>query len=289
MEVKELRPYGYCLGVVNALKLIEEVKKKHLDKSIYVFGMLVHNNDVVKSLNEKGIITIDTTKIDKIERLKKFTQNDVVVFTAHGHNQKWDEILKNNGVIYYDASCSIVLKNMSLIRDNLSSSQVIYIGKKNHPETEANLTLSTNVVLYDIKEGIDYTKITVDNPFVTNQTTLSILELQEIHNDIKNHYKNARFVDEICSSTRIRQENIINEKEEYDLVVIIGSVHSSNTEKLYQIAKSRFKDSLIIKVENLEDIKKYDLSKYHTALITSGTSTPLESIIGIRDYLRGIK
>ena len=73
MEVIELKPFGYCYGVKEALKIIEEVKDKHQDKNVYVFGMLVHNNNVVKHLESKNVITIDTTKVNKLERLEKFT------------------------------------------------------------------------------------------------------------------------------------------------------------------------------------------------------------------------
>ena len=83
MEVYELKPYGYCFGVIQAIELIKEVKQKHYDKNIYVFGMLVHNNDVVTYLNSLGVTTIDTNSIDKIQKLKEFTSDDVVVFTAH--------------------------------------------------------------------------------------------------------------------------------------------------------------------------------------------------------------
>ncbi len=287
MKVIELKPYGYCYGVMNALDIIKRVKNKHIDKKIYVFGMLVHNNDVVKYLENENINTIDTTNIDKIERLKKFGCNDVVVFTAHGHNKEYEEILKENGVIYYDATCSNVLKNMKIIEEHAKDSQIIYIGKKNHPETEASLSISENVVLYDIKEGIDYSLIKSDRIVVTNQTTLSILEIDFIHQEIKKRYPNALFIDEICSQTKIRQLNILNCKENVDLVIIIGSVHSSNTEKLFKLSNEKFKNALVLKVENLLDLKKYDIKGCHNCLITSGTSTPLTSILEIKEYLMG--
>ena len=288
MKVYELKPFGYCYGVMNALELIRTVKDKHLDKNVYVFGMLVHNNDVVKYLNGIDVITIDTSKIDKEERLNQFSSDDVVVFTAHGHDYKLEEILKKNNVIYYDATCKNVLKNLELIKAHTKNKQVIYIGKKNHPETEAALAISNKVVLYDIKDDIDYSLIKDNDPLICNQTTLSFLEIKDIHLDILSHFPKARLEDEICSSTRVRQENIYNFKGEVDLVLIIGSIQSSNTDKLYQIAKNKFLDSKVIKVENLNELKNYDLYKYHSALITSGTSTPLQSILEIKEYLGGI-
>ena len=287
MEVIELKPYGYCYGVLEAIKMIQEVKKKHLDKNVYVFGMLVHNNDVVKYLNEQKIFTIDTSNINKEERLEKFTKDDVVVFTAHGHPKRYQEILDKNGIIYYDATCKNVLKNMKLIKDYSNNYQIIYIGKTNHPETEACLSISNNVVLYDIKNGMDYDKIISSKIVVTNQTTLSLLEIKKIHEDIKNRYPNAIFIDEICSQTRVRQLNIISSNENPDLVIIIGSIQSSNTDKLFVLSKEKFKNAYVIKVENLSDLRQHDFKKYKRCLITSGTSTPLNSILEIKEYLLG--
>lgn len=288
MKVYELKPYGYCYGVINAINLIKEVREKHSNKNVYVFGMLVHNNDVVKYLDDINVKTIDTTKINKEERLKQFTSNDVVVFTAHGHDYKLEKILRDNGVIFYDATCKNVLTNLELIKEKSSSREIIYIGKKNHPETEAALAISPKVVLYDIKEGIDYSKIKVNNPLVTNQTTLSYLEIKNIHDDILKNFNKSEIIDEICSSTRIRQENIINFDIDVDLVIIIGSIQSSNTDKLFQISKDKFINSKVIKVENLKGLKQYDLKNIKSVLITSGTSTPLSSILEIKEYLGGI-
>ena len=127
MEVYELKPYGYCFGVIQAIELIKEVKQKHYDKNIYVFGMLVHNNDVVTYLNSLGITTIDTNSIDKVQKLKEFTSDDVVVFTAHGHDERYHLFLEKNNVIYYDATCKNVRSSIDLIKTKLKDHQIIYV------------------------------------------------------------------------------------------------------------------------------------------------------------------
>lgn len=285
MEVYELKPYGYCFGVIQAIELIKEVKQKHYDKNIYVFGMLVHNNDVVTYLNSLGITTIDTNSIDKVQKLKEFTSDDVVVFTAHGHDERYHLFLEKNNVIYYDATCKNVRSSIDLIKTKLKDHQIIYVGKKNHPETEACLSISKDVVLYDINKGMDYSKITCSNPFVVNQTTLSILELSKVHEDIKSKYHDAYIADEICSQTRIRQQNIMNFDKKVDLALVIGSIHSSNTDKLYQLCKIKFPSSVVLKVDNLTMLKEHNLEGINSCVLTSGTSTPLESIIEIKEYL----
>ena len=122
MEVIELKPFGYCYGVKEALKIIEEVKDKHQDKNVYVFGMLVHNNDVVKHLESKNVITIDTTKVNKLERLEKFTSDDVDgnEYTLYGKvtvmDQYNDSYRGNFSVVlsYNEASDSFTKKSVDI-------------------------------------------------------------------------------------------------------------------------------------------------------------------------------
>lgn len=285
METILLRPVGYCGGVFKAIT--EAIKiRNNTSKKIYVFGLLVHNYVVKEYLLNHQIETIDTTNIDKEKRLNEFKENEIVLFTAHGHNESYEDILRRNNVEFYDLTCPKVIKNMELIKEKSKSNQVIYIGKKGHPETEAGLSCSKNTILYDINEGIDYSKVSSKTPSVVNQTTLSLLEIEEIYKDIKEHIPNAIFEDEICSATRSRQQNILSLEDDFDLFVIIGSVKSSNTDKLYQIAKNKFINSLVIKIETLDDLKKYNLSKCKKAYLASGTSTPMSSIEEIENYLK---
>ena len=288
MDTYIVKPCGYCLGVNNAIDLSLKVKKKYPSKNVYIFGMLVHNNVVTDMLQKEGIITLDTTTCSKKKRLQEFTSEDIVIFTAHGHDEEYEEILKKNNVLYFDSTCPIVKKNISLIKEYLKTGDVIYIGKKNHPETEAALAVSSNIILYDIKEGFDVNLVKKDQIHVVNQTTLSFLELEDIHKDIINHFPSAIIEDEICGATRIRQMRIASLNEDFDLFVIIGSLKSSNTDKLFQIAKEKYPSSLVLKVETKEELKKYDLSKCKKACLASGTSTPLSSIEEIEKYLKEI-
>ncbi|MGN1294787.1 MAG: 4-hydroxy-3-methylbut-2-enyl diphosphate reductase [Bacilli bacterium] len=288
METYIVKPCGYCLGVSNAIALSLEVKKNYPTKNVYIFGMLVHNNVVATMLKNHGIITIDTSLIDKEKRLIEFTSDDVVIFTAHGHNEIYEEILKKNHVLYFDSTCRIVKKNIALIKNYLKTGDVIYIGKRNHPETEASLSVDDRIVLYDVNDGFDPTKIKKEEVHVVNQTTLSFIELADIHKDILHHFPSAVIEDEICGATRVRQTRIASLKDKFDLFVIIGSLKSSNTDKLYQIAKEKYPFSLVIKVETKKELMNYDLSKCKKACLASGTSTPLSSIEEIENYLKEI-
>ncbi len=281
MKVELIKPIGHCFGVIKAIELAKQVRKDFPEKKVYVFGFLVHNEDVTNELKEEGIETIDITNINPLERLEEFSENDIVIFTAHGHPKSYEDVLNKRGVKYLDASCPKVLKSFEMIQ---RAKETIYIGKDKHPETVAALTKSDNVHLYDIKGGFDYSKVTSDNPIVLNQTTLSFLELKEIHEDIKRHLPNSRIENEICDATLLRQKAIINLKDDIDLIVIVGSKMSSNTNKLFEVAKKDHPSKKVIFVENIRDLGAFS-SNYRHAAIVGGTSTPLSTINKIKEYL----
>ena len=88
--VSLLKPVGHCFGVINAIKLAKEVKEKYQDKNVYVFGLLVHNEEVVKELESLDIKTVEVNQETAVDRLKQFTSDDIVIFTAHGHPDQYE-------------------------------------------------------------------------------------------------------------------------------------------------------------------------------------------------------
>ena len=275
-----LKPIGHCFGVLKAIEIAKETKEKYRDKNVYVFGLLVHNEEVVKSLENEGIKTIEMNEENALDLLNKFNKNDVVIFTAHGHPEAYENILKNNGVTYVDATCKKVKDCFNVIKD---AEEVIYIGKSHHPETVAALTMNKNTHLYDITSGLNFNELKGNHPLVINQTTLSFLELENIHQDIKNRLPHAIFYDEICDATLLRQRAIEKIGDDIDTIIIVGSKRSSNTMKLYDIAKSKHADKQIILVNNVEELKQYQLGK--NIALASGTSTSIETINSIKNYL----
>lgn len=116
MLVNEIRPIGYCLGVIEAINKSFKIRKEYPSRKIYIFGLLVHNDAVTKLMNEHNIETIDTTLINPVNRLCSFNKDDIVIFTAHGHPDYYEEILNDKGVLFFDTTCTRVKKNISLIK-----------------------------------------------------------------------------------------------------------------------------------------------------------------------------
>ena len=135
MKVELVKPQGYCGGVTNAIKMAYQAKKENLGKKIYVLGALVHNSIVIDLLKKDGIETITDNPFNAIERLN---QNDILVFTAHGHDEKLDILAKEKGIKTYDATCPKVIDNAKKIKKELNlGHQVIYIGQKGHKDTRS--------------------------------------------------------------------------------------------------------------------------------------------------------
>ena len=283
MEVELIKPQGYCAGVNYAIEVALKAKKDNSDKNVYVLGMLVHNQHVVNLLKEEGINTLLGNEEEEINNLK---EGDVLIFTAHGHDEKLEELAKQKGLIIYDATCYRVKSNLDLIKAEIKDHhQVIYIGQNGHKETMAALSVSNQVSLYDTKLLINYQFITDKSPLVINQTTLNFKELKGIHNDIKERIPGARIIDEICPATRLRQEALNNIKEDTDVIFIVGDKKSSNTNKLFDIARKLYPNKNVYMVSSLDEVKLLDLKGKKKASISSGASTPKFIVDEIVNYI----
>lgn len=282
LKITVLQPHGYCAGVNRAISLALDVKAKHPDEPVYVIGMLVHNAGVIAYLKEKGIdMTFDISKLPK---------GSVVIFTAHGHPKKYDNIAKRRHFIVYDAVCPLVKKNIKLISEELKSGhQVIYIGYGVHPESLAATSLSKDVILYDVKKPFKYEKISDIAPFVMNQTTLNYLSLKTFHDDILTHFPLARLAHEICFATRKRQEALLNIPSDTDLIFIVGDPHSSNATRLKEIAEIAHPDIPSFMVENAGQVTNEMLKNKKHVVISSGASTPFGLVTDLINYLKTLR
>lgn len=287
MEVKIIEPISFCFGVKRAIDLLDKIVEENKTRNLILFGELIHNNLVIENLKNKGIKVMNFTEITAETLLNSLNNNDLVIFSAHGHNKKYEEILNKKGIKFFDTTCPIVETNLRKIEKN--NGAIIFIGKAGHPETIASLSRSKNIFLYDINSEFDYKKIdkNIKEVYVMNQTTLSFLELERIFKDIKEHFPNAHFSDEICNASRIRQEKMTTLDSSFDLVLILGDKKSSNTTKLYDLSnKNKSHDTFF--VSEILDLEKIDFSKYKKVAIFSGTSCPMEFIEEVKKKVEEI-
>lgn len=285
MEIKRVVPSGYCKGVVNAINIVKKTKEQYPNENIYILGMIVHNSYVSKQMEDLGVITLEDPNLSKEELLDTIDKG-VVIFTAHGISDKIKQKALDKGLICVDASCVDVLKNKDLIKSYLDKGyDVVYFGKKNHPEAEAILSLSNNIHLVSNISDIDNLNISNDNLFITNQTTMSYLEVEDMLKLIKDKYPTCIIQKEICNATSSRQLAITNIKDG-DVLYVVGDVKSNNTNKLKEIGSKYFKKVFLI--SNYKEINKKDLVNENKIYVTAGASTPPILIDEVIDYLSKI-
>lgn len=282
MKVLKLTPYGYCKGVYDAINTVLSIKEKYPSTPIYCIGQIVHNQYINEKIAQCGIKIIEK---DKLEALKEINSG-VVIFSAHGTSKEILDKAKDKGLIVIDTVCPFVKKGMDIIDSYLKENyEIIYIGKKNHPEAIASTSISNKIHLVETLEDLKQLKINTDKIFLTNQTTISVNDLKQFYEFAKEKYPNLILSDEICSATRIRQENILNLKE-VDGLIIVGDQKSNNTKNLLKIANEKKLDAILI--ENINQLEPLWLKNKETIAVTSGTSTPLELVNEVIDYLKNI-
>ena len=284
MKVSLIKPQGFCSGVTKAISIARKAKEENPNRPIYILGMLAHNITLINDLAKEGFITLSDN--DEIKSIDSLDKGDVLVFTAHGHDEKVEDYARKRGLKVYDATCFKVKSNLDKIRKEISEGhQVIYIGQKGHKEANAALAVSNNVSLYDTQLLINYYLITDKNPYVINQTTLNFYELSNYHKDILSHIPGARIEQEICAATRLRQEAVTKIDNDTDLIIVVGSKKSSNSNKLFDIANKCFSTASIYMVNDLLELQSIDLIGKKKAAVVSGASTPKYVVDQIYDYL----
>ena len=286
MEVKRVVPSGYCKGVVNAIKLAKQTRAENPDDKIYILGMLVHNSFVSDELASLGIVTLDDSFKNKEELLDEVNEG-IIIFTAHGISDKIKNKAAAKGLRYVDATCVDVLKTQNIIRDHLDEGyEIIYFGKKKHPEAEAVLSISDKIHLVTNEKDLEDLDLKGKKLFLTNQTTMSYLELKDLIEKVKQIYPQTVVQEEICNATSSRQEAIAK-LTDCDLLYVVGDSKSNNTNKLVDIARKQGIRKVLL-IHSYKDIDKNDLKDVEKVYVTAGASTPPLLIDEVISFLKEI-
>lgn len=278
MIVNKLIPQGYCKGVVLAInKALESI---NCPKPIYCLGPLIHNKEMIKDLENKGILTINSKKT-RLEMLDDIKSGSIII-SAHGCSPLVYQKAQDKGLNIIDATCQYVKKTHEKIKEYLSLGyDVYYIGTLGHPECEGALGIDSKIKLITSLDDICNIEFR-DKSFIINQTTLSLFDIKNIHDSILNKNNNIVISNSICMATTLRQEAVIKSKK-VDLTIVVGDTMSSNTNKLYKLA---IKNNKAIKIENVNDLKDFDFTNIKEVNITSGASTPKYIVDEVVEYLK---
>lgn len=273
MEVLKISPRGYCYGVVDAMVLaMQTAKNLDLPRPIYILGMIVHNRHVTESFEKEGIITLDgENRLDILEKVEGGT----VIFTAHGVSPEVRNQARAKGLTVVDATCPDVTKTHDLIREKVADGyEIIYIGKKHHPEPEGAIGIApSHVHLIEKEDEIDGLQLNSDRIIITNQTTMSQWDIRHIMNKLIARYPSAEIHNEICLATQVRQEAVAEQAKETDLVIVVGDPRSNNSNRLAQVSE----EIAGVKAYRIADVSELDvqwLKGMRKVGVTSGASTP---------------
>lgn len=290
MEVWALEPHGFCEGVNRAFSLAEEALAKR--KPLYALGLVVHNEKVIAELTAKGMVSLDERSGSLESLLRSVPDGSSLLFSAHGHDPRLDDIAKEKHLDAIDSTCPYVRSNMERIKWALKQGHsVVYIGKRGHLECEAALSLGKDVYLYEEpKDGIApaYFAICESRPYVIAQTTMDEEEVDFAYNTIASRYPEAVYAGGRCPSTVRRQESIMDAPVDRDLFVVLGSERSNNTNKLVALAKETHPSATVIRALGKEELMAMDLSKYKKAALASGASTDPSAYAEAFEYLKSL-
>lgn len=265
-------PRGFCAGVDRAIDIVERALEL-FGKPIYVRHEVVHNRFVVEDLREKGAVFV--------EELDEVPDNATVIFSAHGVSKQVQADGKQRGLKVFDATCPLVTKvHMEVSKFSSDGSECILIGHEGHPEVEGTMgqyDTGNGGSIYLVEDEQDVSGLEVRDPdnltFVT-QTTLSVDDTSKVIDALRAKFPNIRGPrkDDICYATQNRQDAVKQLALECDLVLVVGSPNSSNSNRLRELAERCGAEAYLIDGSDCIDAGWLDGKK--TIGITAGASAP---------------
>ncbi len=284
MQVKKITPRGYCYGVVDAMVIARNAAlDKTLPRPIFILGMIVHNKHVTDAFEEDGIITLDGP--NRMEILQK-VESGTVIFTAHGVSPEVRELARQKGLVSIDATCPDVTVTHDLIAEKTKEGyDIIYIGKKNHPEPEGAIGVAPeHVHLVQNVADIEELHLTNDKLLVTNQTTMSQWDVMSLMETLKLKYPTIQVHEEICLATQVRQEAVANQAGEADLLIVVGDPRSNNSNRLTQVSEE-IAGTTSYRISDLSELQLEWLHGVETVAVTAGASTPTPIVKEVIKFL----
>lgn len=272
MQVTLANPRGFCAGVDRAIDIVNRAIDL-LGAPIYVRHEVVHNRFVVDNLKNKGAIFVN--------ELDEVPDDATVIFSAHGVSRKVQDEAKARGLQVFDATCPLVTKvHMEVVRYSREGRETILIGHRGHPEVEGTMgqyDTSYGGAIYRVDSEEEVMALDIKNPdqigFVT-QTTLSVDDTNMIIEALRKRFPaiHAPKKDDICYATQNRQDALKNLVDKCDLVFVVGSPNSSNSNRLREIAEKRGVPAYLI--DGADDIRPEWLDGKLNIGLTAGASAP---------------
>ena len=255
---------GYCFGIENAMKMVEDTLANHQNQSIYTLGDISHNRQEMDRLIGRGVVKAET--IDEID-------HGCVIIRSHGVGKDVIEAAEAKGLEIVNATCPFVRAMQKKVEDYYEKGyQIVIVGNRDHPEVVGATGWCNNeaIVINDIKSVENLKKY--DKICVVAQTTIIEANFNKITEALKSKADEIVIFNTICSATAERQAAAAETAKVVEYMIVIGGYHSSNTQKLLDICKTYCKNTCHI--ETAGELDPNEIKKYQTIGITAGASTP---------------
>ena len=287
MNIVLANPRGFCAGVDRAIEIVKRAIET-LGAPIYVRHEVVHNRFVVEDLRQRGAVFVD--------ELDEVPAGGTVIFSAHGVSQAVRSEAADRGLKIFDATCPLVTKvHIEVLRHCRAGRDVILIGHEGHPEVEGTMgqwqAEAGQGHIYLVEDVADANQLEIaqpENVAFTTQTTLSVDETRDVIEALKAKYPQLQGPrhDDICYATQNRQDAVRELAAECDLVLVVGSVNSSNSNRLRELAEKQGAVSYL--VDGAEHIDPAWLQGRTRIGVTAGASAPEVLVQGVIARLQAL-
>ncbi|MDD3367991.1 MAG: 4-hydroxy-3-methylbut-2-enyl diphosphate reductase [Lachnospiraceae bacterium] len=278
MEVRLAEHAGFCFGVKRAVDTVYEQIKT--GKKIYTYGPIIHNEEVVKDLKDKGVNVLNSR--EELEAL----EDGCVIIRSHGVEKNIYQLIVQKGLECVDATCPFVKRiHQTVEKESQDGKQIVIIGNDGHPEVEGikGWSVSPAVVLGTPEEADKFIPEKKE-VCIVSQTTFNYNKFQDLVEIIQKKGYNASVVNTICNATEERQTEAREIAAMADAMIVVGGAHSSNTQKLFEICKKECENTYFI--QTLEDLHLELPKTVGLVGITAGASTPNYIIEEVQNYVR---
>ena len=285
MDILLANPRGFCAGVDRAISIVERALELY-EHPIYVRHEVVHNKFVVDGLRRSGAVFVD--------ELDEVPDGNIVIFSAHGVSQAVRENAKQRGLKVFDATCPLVTKvHMEVTRASRKGIECILIGHAGHPEVEGTMGQYDNPQggIYLVESVEDVARLQVKNPAqlcYSSQTTLSVDDTADVIAALRQRFPqiDGPRKDDICYATQNRQDAVKQLAARCDLMLVVGSPNSSNSNRLRELAERMGAEAHLL--DGADDIDPAWLQGKQRIGVTAGASAPEVLVKEVIDGLRAL-
>ena len=279
MKVTLAKSAGFCFGVKRAVEMV--YKEAETGKKVYTLGPIIHNEQVVQDLEQKGVRVIDTP-----EELSE-AEDATVIIRSHGISADVYHQLEDKKVRIVDATCPFVSKIHRIVEKKYQEgSCIVIVGNANHPEVEGinGWCNGAATVIGSVSEAENYSQEPARKLCVVAQTTFNYKKFEDIVDILLKKSYDILVMNTICNATEVRQTEAGTIARNSGAMIVIGGKHSSNTQKLYEICKKECLNTHFI--QTLDDLDLKQFQSFRSVGITAGASTPNTIIKEVQSYVR---